>query len=158
MPLRLAGEALEVQGVDPLGWLREVRAFDALPGLSVDQRGTRRILELRRNGSPVWYVGNAGHLLPAADALYDIGSSTRIRNVSATQVFTNAILQNGLGYVNVSHPLRGSDGGASSPAFTLATPTPGFSQQEQMRSVLQRAERKGCAFSQQHGMPTRPCI
>ncbi|MCS7206574.1 MAG: hypothetical protein NZ951_01355 [Dehalococcoidia bacterium] len=82
MPLRLAGEVLEVHGVDSGGWLREVRSWDSAPGLVVDQRGSGRILELRKNGAPVWFVDNTGGLLVGADNAYDIGStSLRPRNL-----------------------------------------------------------------------------
>ncbi|GBD10984.1 hypothetical protein HRbin23_00634 [bacterium HR23] len=73
MPLRLAGEMLTVNGVDGLGWLREVRAWDASPALVVDQQGTGRLLELRKAGSAVWLVDSSGHFLAALDGWWDIG-------------------------------------------------------------------------------------
>ena len=75
MPLRLAGEALEVNGVDSLGWVRAIRGWDSQPGLVVDQTGSGNILELRKSGSAVWFVDNVGNLKAGVDGGPDIGAS-----------------------------------------------------------------------------------
>lgn len=83
MPLRLAGEALEVNGVNTLGWVREIRAGDANPALRVDQKGTGRVLELCKNGLAVWFWDNNGNLLATVDGGPDIGQAgvNRLRHI-----------------------------------------------------------------------------
>ncbi len=57
MALRLAGEEFSVlQGLDALGWLREVRGNDALPGLKVDQQGTGRLFDFQDGGVSFLYA------------------------------------------------------------------------------------------------------
>lgn len=46
MPLKLAGDATPVLGVDGRGWLRDIIAADSLPGLSIDQQGSGPALAL----------------------------------------------------------------------------------------------------------------
>lgn len=63
MTMRLAGEDVgAVRGLDGEGWLREVTAEDADPGVAVDQQGAGRLLELRQSATPVSYFGNDGNL------------------------------------------------------------------------------------------------
>lgn len=57
MALRLAGGEFSVlQGVDALGWLRDTRGNDALPGLKVDQRGTGRLFDFQDGGASFLYA------------------------------------------------------------------------------------------------------
>jgi len=61
MALRLMGEEYAViQGVDDLGWLREITVNSSDPGVKIDQQGTGPILELRDNGSIVALVKDGG--------------------------------------------------------------------------------------------------
>ena len=65
MALRLAGEESAVQGLDNLGFLREIEASDADPGLIVDQKGTGDILSLRDNGVERLRLTDGGNVLLA---------------------------------------------------------------------------------------------
>ena len=61
MALRLMGEEYAgIQGVDSLGWLREITVSSSDPGVKIDQQGTGPILELRDNGSIVASVKDGG--------------------------------------------------------------------------------------------------
>ena len=63
MALRLAGEEFAVQGLDNLGFLREIEARDADPGLIVDQKGTGAILSLRDDGVVRLRLTDGGNVL-----------------------------------------------------------------------------------------------
>ena len=65
MALRLAGEESAVQGLDNLGFLREIEASDADPGLVVDQKGAGDILSLRDNGVERLRLTDGGNVLLA---------------------------------------------------------------------------------------------
>ena len=68
MALRLAGEEYSVvQGLDPQGFVREVTANDALPGLIIDQKGSGRLGEVRQSGATKVYVSNTGVLVSLSD-------------------------------------------------------------------------------------------
>jgi hypothetical protein len=81
MALRLAGEGYSlVQGLDTLGFVREVVANDSEPTLRLRQNGSGRILEMVDAGGTVrGYVNAAGDLV----ALKDIDAQGAIKNTGA---------------------------------------------------------------------------
>lgn len=61
MALRLAGEEFSVlQGLDALGWLREVVANDGEPGLRIDQQGAGDIVDFQDGGTSAFKIGDGG--------------------------------------------------------------------------------------------------
>jgi len=68
MALRLAGEEFSVlQGLDALGWLREVVASDGEAGLRVDQQGAGDIVDLLDNGTSVFKISDGGPAVLGCD-------------------------------------------------------------------------------------------
>ncbi|MBI2935588.1 MAG: hypothetical protein HYY31_02075 [Chloroflexi bacterium] len=65
MALRLAGEALDILGVGNSGYLREIAAADALPGLKVNQTGTGRIVEFQDGGTNKLHILDGGRVVVA---------------------------------------------------------------------------------------------
>ncbi len=66
MALRLAGESyLTIQGADNQGWLWEITAQDALPGLKIDQQSTGRIFDFQDGGISRMFMVDGGKVLLA---------------------------------------------------------------------------------------------
>ena len=73
MALRLAGEPfLTIQGADNQGWVREITAQDALPGLKVDQQGTGRVFDFQDGGVSKMYMPDGGDVTIAGSL--DVGT------------------------------------------------------------------------------------
>lgn len=71
MALRLAGEELSVvQGLDAIGWLREIQASDALPGLKITQSGSGHALELNKDAV---FAEGEGPIVEPNVAAYNMG-------------------------------------------------------------------------------------
>ncbi len=63
MALRLAGEPnLVIQGADSQGWIRQITAQDALPGLKVDQKGGGRVFDFEDGGVSKMYLPDGGNV------------------------------------------------------------------------------------------------
>ena len=66
MALRLAGEPfLAIQGADNQGWVREIAALDALPGLKIDQQSTGHIFDFQDGGVSRMFMQDGGSVLLA---------------------------------------------------------------------------------------------
>ncbi len=81
MALRLAGEEFSVvQGLDRLGWTREVRASDALAGLKITQSGSGMAIQLvRATAGGNWmgfYVGENRYGRMTVNANYHLELAT----------------------------------------------------------------------------------
>jgi hypothetical protein len=84
MALRLAGEPCGVlRGADALGWLRQVAAWDALPGLRVDQQGTGRIVDFQDGGASKLHILDGGRVV--------VADSIEVGNIPASGA--NALLR-----------------------------------------------------------------
>ena len=99
MALRLAGEDYSVvQGLDGLGWLRDINVSSSDPALKVDQKGAGSILDLLDNGTAVLRVLNGGNLgFLAGKALtagqYEIGRNNDATNRLQLNVPTGASIE-----------------------------------------------------------------
>lgn len=72
MALRLAGEEFSVvQGLDAQGYVRDVLANDANPGLKVDQKGTGAVLELQDGGVTRLLMKDERLTLSSSDMEFD---------------------------------------------------------------------------------------
>jgi len=92
MALRLAGEEASVlQGLDGLGWLREVRAGDMKPALKVNQQGTGRVLDFQDGGVSVLYMDDGGNL--KLSRILDFTSNQALQWPSAGDDANNTLLQ-----------------------------------------------------------------
>jgi len=79
MALRLAGEPfLAIQGADNQGWVREVTAQDALPGLKIDQQGTGRVFDFQDGGVSKLYLPDGGNVTVAGSLVFDLANDVTI--------------------------------------------------------------------------------
>ena len=92
MALRLAGEEFSVlQGLDGLGWLREVLANDDDPALKVNQQGSGRVLDFQDGGISVLYMEDGGALKLAR--ILDFTGNQALQWPSAGDDSNNTLLQ-----------------------------------------------------------------
>lgn len=92
MALRLAGEEFSVlQGLDGLGWLREVCACDTRPALKVNQQGTGRVLDFQDGGVSVLYMDDGGSL--KMGRILDFTGNQALQWPSAGDDANNTLLQ-----------------------------------------------------------------
>ena len=97
MALRLAGEEFSVvQGLDGLGYVREIRPSSPDPGLLVDQGGSGRIVSFRDGGTAVLEILDAGDVVLAPLSGGKIDVRQALYNSSANQG----------GYVHIGDILR----------------------------------------------------
>lgn len=79
MPLRLAGETVvPVQGADGQGWLREIAAKDALPGLKIDQQGTGRVFDFQDGGVSKLYLPDGGSVSIVGGLVFDLANDVTL--------------------------------------------------------------------------------
>ncbi len=91
MALLLAGEALQsIQGADAQGWVREITALDALPGLKIDQQGVGRIFDFQDGGSSKMYLPDGGDVTLVGSLVFDLANDVTITpsNPSAPRTLT----------------------------------------------------------------------
>lgn len=79
MALRLAGEPfLAIQGADSQGWVREITAQDALPGLKINQQGTGRVFDFQDGGVSKMYLPDGGNVTIAGSLVFDLANDVTI--------------------------------------------------------------------------------
>ncbi len=79
MALRLAGESLlAIRGADNQGWVREITAQDALPGLKIDQQGTGRVFDFQDGGASKMYLPDGGNVTVAGSLVFDLANDVTI--------------------------------------------------------------------------------
>lgn len=91
MALLLAGESVQsIQGADAQGWLREITALDALPGLKIDQQGAGRIFDFQDGGSSKIYLPDGGDVTLVGSLVFDLANDVTITpsNPSAPRTLT----------------------------------------------------------------------
>ena len=118
MALRLAGEPFTtIQGADNQGWVREVVAQDALPGLKIDQKSTGRIFDFQDSGVSRLFMQDGGSLLLGSAAsppstpksLLHLwaGNSTLAAPVASTNITIESNTTNYLSLISAAAAIQG---------------------------------------------------
>lgn len=79
MALRFAGgPALVIQGADGQGWVRQITAQDALPGLKINQQGTGRVFDFQDGGVSKLYLPDGGNVTMVGSMVFDLANDVTI--------------------------------------------------------------------------------
>lgn len=116
MALRLAGEDYSVvQGLDNLGWLRNIAPNSPDPALTIDQRGTGNIFEAQDGGVKRLFIKDGGNTLlanaanpPDPESLLHLWSeSSGLTPIAGTMLTLENGSVNYINFLGPSNPVQG---------------------------------------------------